>query len=237
VKFASDLDAQLFLMEIGETSITEATKELEPTDEQMGTFISRRKALEGLIKSHRKSQIQKGNWRKNRTKMMKGIKAFHKSTEGKRFHRNLGNFLATRMTSHDTGRSSLRTNEDFEHLKALNSAKTHLYIELEYYHQVYEQVELEEFALDYAYELFRSIEKKILNDTKLSESEIQFLFDITESTALIKSFAEKSGKSIDDVEGLWKETKQELIKKGKNEDDEGFYPTLVTILKNKLKLS
>ena len=198
MKFLSPLDVQLFLIEIEEDfDLQECETSFEPTNEQMGLFIKKRKALTGIIKNHRQSQNSKASWRKNRHQMMKGIKAYHRSLEGKRFHRKLGNFLATRITNHDTGRSSLqRANEGYESLKALNSAKTHLYIELEYYHQIYEQIELEDLALNYAYKLFRSIETKMLNDTKLNESELVFLLDIVETGALIASFSEKSGKSI-----------------------------------------
>ena len=239
MKFASEVDAQLFLIEVGENpALCESLKTFTPTNEQLDSFISKRTRMESIIKDHRKSQVAKGAWRKNRYSMMKGIKAFHRSTEGKRFHRNLGNFLATRLTLSDSGRTATqKTNEDFEFLKSLNSAKTHLYIELEYYHQIYEQVELEEFALDYAYTLFRSIESKVVKGQKLNENEELFLLDITESAALISSFAKKAGKDVTEVENMWNSIKASLIKDGKSEKDADFYKLLVGSLKNSLNLT
>ena len=239
MKFHSDSDILLFLADLGELhAMSEDLSNFEPTDEQMGTFIKGRDRLESTIKNHRKSQIQKGNWRKNRSKMMRGIKSFHKSVKGKRFHRNLGNFLATRLTGSDYGRSNTNnTNENIEFAKALNSAKTHLYIELGYYHQIYEQVELEDMTFNYAYSLFRTIETKMLNNTKLSENEIQFLFDITENSALVKSFSDRSGQSVKDIEDLLSSIKGGLIKSGKSEDDDGFYKLLFGILKKQLNLT
>jgi hypothetical protein len=239
VKFNSDLDAQLFAIELGiSESLDSYNKEYEPTNEQMGLFLKKRSKLESTIKSHRKSQIQKGNWRKNRAGMMRGIKAFHKSVEGKRFHRNLGNFLATRLLGNDYGRpNNPSVSESIESLKALNSAKTHLYIELEYYHQVHEQVELDEFTYNYAHTLFRDIENKIIKQRNLTENEIQFLFDITENAAVIKSFADKSGKSVKDVENMWNGIKSSIEKSGKKESDDGFYKLLVGTLKKQLNLT
>lgn len=56
-------------------------------------------------------------------------------------------------------------------------------------------------------------------------------------TPMIKTFASKSGKSVNAVEKIWKETKQELLDSGKHkEGDENFYPILVSIIKKKLHL-
>lgn len=55
--------------------------------------------------------------------------------------------------------------------------------------------------------------------------------------SIIKSFAKKSGKSVQEVEKIWNEIKEKLIKQ--NYDDKNkelFYKILVTILKKKLKI-
>jgi len=93
--------------------------------------------------------------------MLKGIRAFHKSVAGKRFHRRLGNFLASRIT-----RKKEKPTEALEFntlmskqasLKGLTSAKQHLFVELEYFHQLEEHIQLEEFLIDYALPYFRNI--------------------------------------------------------------------------------
>ena len=54
---------------------------------------------------------------------------------------------------------------------------------------------------------------------------------------IISSFAEKSGKSKEEVERLWDETKQKLIDNGAKESADNFYPILVSILKKKLNIN
>lgn len=54
--------------------------------------------------------------------------------------------------------------------------------------------------------------------------------------ALVKSFAKKSGKSVEDVEKMWKDVKASLVKQGDDVDDDKFYAKLVGIMKKNLKL-
>ena len=95
------------------------------------------KRVNSLRKSFRRSQLQKHNWRAYRSAYMKGIKAFHRSTRGKRFHRWLSQYLAYKY----------RPGYHFQYkkeeaIKALSSLITHLAIESEYYHSLLEHVEI-----------------------------------------------------------------------------------------------
>jgi hypothetical protein len=176
MKFLTDVDAQMFLVEIGEIkNISEVNKSFCPTDVMIESFISKRTGLVTKLKDHRRSQDAKAQWRTNKHSMMKGINTFHKSTEGKRFHRNLGTFLSTRFTGSSKDR---KVSEMCEFLKALSSAKTHLLIELTYYHSLDEQVELESLVFDYAQPYFKSIEDKVIAGEDLSEDEEDFLKDV-----------------------------------------------------------
>jgi hypothetical protein len=239
MKFNSVLEAKLFLAEIQEFDLMETVDEsYKPTNEQLQSFLKVRTPLVKKLKDYRKSSKQKTNWRENRYKMMKGIKAFHKSVEGKRFHKRLGRFLATRIT-----RKNEDVSEDYQTLMSkrgyiigLNSAKQHLLVELEYFHQLEEHVQLEEFIVDYALPFFQTIEEKIVNDKKLDDNELTFLFDITENKPLIQSLSDKADKSFEEVEKMWNATKKELIDSGNKEDDSNFFPFLVTILKKKLRI-
>lgn len=235
MKFLTDLDAKLFLIETGFYSkVPEASKDMVVEDNILELFMQNRTELIGKLKDHRKSQNAKAQWRSKRPKMMKGIKAFHKSTEGKRFHRSLGNHLARKVTDES---KKLNLFDMTEAVKGVCSAKTHLYIELEYFHQVHEQLELEELILDNAITYLNKIEKKLLSGGNLSEDEEEFLFDITETSALIASFAEKTGLSKGEVEKIWKSIKQNMIDNGKNPDEESFYPILVSALKKAINLT
>ena len=54
--------------------------------------------------------------------------------------------------------------------------------------------------------------------------------------SIVKSFAEKTGKSISEVEAEWDEAK-ETVNKKISETDEKFYPTVVALLKKKLQIN
>ena len=60
---------------------------------------------------------------------------------------------------------------------------------------------------------------------------------MSESTALIKSLADKSGKSVDDVEKIWNKIKGSLIKQGIKQSDPSFFKRLVGGLITALSLS
>lgn len=241
MKFNKDLDAQTFLLEIKEfTKLDEANKSYIPTDEEMKSFLKVRTPLVKKLKNYRKSANSKSMWRENRGKMMKGIKAFHKSVDGKRFHRRLGRFLTTRITRTKSNNESdnhfqmLLTKQGY--LKGLNAAKQHLLVELEYFHQLQEQVELEEFIIEYAFPYFKTIEDKMITEEDLSDDEMIFLFDLIETNAIIKSFAEKTGQTFAQIEKVWNSISNALMKDGMKEDDEKFFPILVSQLKKSIGL-
>lgn len=235
MKFLTDEDAKLFLAEIGQLKLIEsANKDLVPTEEMLEIYVGRREGLVKKLKDHRRGQNAKAQWRESRHKMMRGIKAYHRSTEGKRFHRNLGNHLANRIFKHESFANII---EKSEYLKALSSAKTHFFIELQYYHTLSEQLELEELVFDYSTQMFNSIENKIINDQDLDENEETFLFDITEVASVVKSLAQKAGVSPQQVEDKWNSIKKGLISSGLKETEDKFYPILVSTLKKSLNLT
>lgn len=93
-------------------------------DEQPGessSFVKHRKMIVPMLKDFRKSQQTKHNWRTNKNSMLKGIKKWHSDPEGKKFHRQLGRFLATRPDAQ--GRRllpSIHANEDTEPISVDN---------------------------------------------------------------------------------------------------------------------
>lgn len=154
MKFRDEVHKYLFLAECEASA--EITDDWEPSEELKDLFIKRRRDVVTRLKSFRRSQATKAQWRRNRYKIMKGIDNFHKSTDGKRFHRNMGKFLATRdfgdmsifakSKDDDTELSSLASlsaDERATFMKALSSLKTHLYVETEYYHPITDHVDLE----------------------------------------------------------------------------------------------
>jgi len=96
------------------------------------TFVKHRMTLLGKVNrfklNFRKSQDAKRQWITNRDNLMAGIKRFHKSVQGKRFHRNLARFLSDRSSYYKES-----FDEDNQIRVALNSLKTHLIIESNYF--------------------------------------------------------------------------------------------------------
>jgi hypothetical protein len=160
-----------------------------------------------------------------------GFNVLRESMSGKklRHYKPLANFI--------TGMDINNFYERLDITKALTSIKTHLIIEMGYYHTVYDQLGLDKLFEDYS-SLYRRLADKIANgkEVSISESDQYILINLVEAANIIKSFADKSGKSIKEVEKIWDDTANELKKQGRKEDDDSFYPVLVTILKKKLKI-
>lgn len=194
MKFSTVTDVQLFLLELGKVKEAYAitSNDYNPTNEEMDSFIKHRKSLKPSIKSSAKSSAQKFNWMKNRGKIMRGIKGFHKSADGKKFHRRLGRFLATRVTEGYTA-SFYDKNE---YLLALNSLRQHLLMELQYYKPMLEAFETEAMIMDYALPLIKTIEEGIIKDRALSEEELVFVSDMVSRKHFLDSLSEMSGKSF-----------------------------------------
>lgn len=168
MKFYDQTDVSLFLIEVGRSDLlTQVSEGYSPTDDLVEILLHKRRTIIGSLKDFRKSQNAKGHWRKNRYSIMRGIKRFHKSTKGKRFHRELGNFLTRKIfdksimdkdnrmfpnrskrdaSEHLVGESLLFMTESVEVLKSLSSLKTHLYIESQYYMPLYEHSEFSMFS-------------------------------------------------------------------------------------------
>ncbi len=239
MKFIDELDARTFLMEIRAfDKVNEAGVDYEPTEEELDEFLKLRSPLVKKMKDRRRSSAQKANWRQNRHKMLKAIKAFHKSVAGKRFHKQLGRFLATRIfrrkANEDASADMLIAKR--ETLKGLNSAKQHLLVELGYFHQLEEQVQFEEYITDYAYPRLRALEEKVINDDTLDDDDVIFLMDLVETNSVVQSFAKKTGKTFDEIEDVWNTISDEWKKSGIDKEDDKFFPVLVARLKKMLKI-
>jgi len=84
IKFKNKLDEDIFRSEFLKSNMS------------LDEFLVKRGELEVGLVDFERSQRQKQNWRRYRWKYLRGIRRFHSSTEGKRFHRNLARYLATR---------------------------------------------------------------------------------------------------------------------------------------------
>jgi len=233
MKFKTKEDAQLFVIEVGRVDlVTKVDENYEPGDEIREIFIKKRRGLVSRLKDFRKSQNTKKQWRENRYKIMKGIKSFHKSIKGKKLHRSMARFLATREFGKK--REAFDWENICEFMKGLSSLKTHVFIEGEYMHSLEEELSFRIFV-DEALGTINRVEKNILHGEELADDDYEFILRIVESSALIKSLAEKTGKTVEEIENMWEKYKTGL-QKDMSIDDPMFYGTLVNTLKRSLGL-
>lgn len=217
MKFVNNLSKQLYEKELEVSKLSEAD------------FIRKRQGLVTRVKDRKKSRLTKIQWKHNKWKMLKGIKRFHKSTVGKRFHRSLGRFLATRSF-----KGSLAYREAQELVMPVTAILNHAFIEREYYMSISEQIDYELFC-DVVYDEVLAILSKLKSTKKDITEHDEFLLRLCEKTSLIKAFADKYGRSEDEVEELWKKAKKIVEKEyKKTEDDETFFQLVVGVLKKSL---
>lgn len=205
MKFQTNVDAQLFLVEIGRLDLVEgATRELEPDPAMLEAFIAKRRELIKPLKNFRRSQATKAAWRTHRQKFMRGVDRFRRSTTAKRFHRELGRFLATRVTRDKSKHRKVGDTTDKDRkmgtrrseelaiyeagaaLKSLSSVKTHAYIELEYYQPVEQEVDYWLF-LEQFLPLVSSVEGKVLGEqlADITDEELDVLLRASDQRALM----------------------------------------------------
>jgi len=126
MKFRNEVDEKLAQIELAESGLS-----------SMEEFLKKRRDLEIELTNWERSQAQKQNWREYRWKYMRGIQKFHRSTAGKKFHRQLGRFLATRDFSDLSYLKRASTIEKVvecvDLLVPLLSSLTHALIEKRYY--------------------------------------------------------------------------------------------------------
>jgi len=149
VKFKNKIDEDIFRSEFLKSGVS------------LNEFLVNRGELELGLVDFERSQRQKQNWRKHRWKYLRGIRSFHSSTEGKRFHRNLGRYLTTRdsdslLKSYQVEKEKEResgyrldirkVSENLEFLIGAISAGVHGLIEKRYYRvSIDEEVEYDLF--------------------------------------------------------------------------------------------
>lgn len=248
MKFSNRLDLELFLSEVGQLDLLDKVDEsYQPSAELLELFIKRRKPLVGAIKDFRRSQKTKEAWKNSRWKFLRGMKRFHNSTEGKRFHRNMSRFLSTRyfhptmksvinLDREQDDKESRHVKEDLsifdlaEILKAILSSKTHSLIELEYFLPLEEEVEYWEF-LDTILPMLDHVEKSLWLGNRLDENDLEVIFRLTEKKELIKSFAESCNYEYDKIKKIW----DEFEEKNKDRLDENIYMNLVEFIYKKIE--
>lgn len=234
MKLRTNGDRLHFLLDVNRIDLMESlSTDEEIPQEIFEIFIKRRRGLMKNLVNFRQKQITKREWRTGRWKFLRGIHKFHSSVRGKRMHRALGRFLATRILRPHLKPLHKRYESldpvQFEALKALSSYRTHMYIEGDYWQPLEEQADF--FALlEYAIPLLNQIEVKIYNnaDVELNEDEMELLFRLIDDRELCKSIAEVAGLDPDKIIEYHKNTTTDLIKQdGASKDDTLFLTSVV----------
>ena len=233
MKLRNPEDRKDFLVDVGRIDLLESldTEENIP-QELFELFLKRRRGLVRGLVDFRRKQITKQEWRTGRWKFLRGIRKFHSSVRGKRLHRALGRFLATRIFRPKLKPLHQRYESldavQFEALKALSSYRTHLYIEGDYWQPLEEEADL--FSLlEYAIPLLNEIEVKLYNDSdaELSEDEMELLLRLVDDKELCKSISETTNVDFDKVYEVFRASTTHLIKKQKMSAEDTFFKTRV----------
>lgn len=193
MKFKKAQDKEVFLRELKNyeyPTYLSIDEEVEKTFDAQNFITTKRKDFANRLKSFRRSQAQKSNWRSGRYKYLKGIREFSKSVEGKQFHRKLSRYLVGRgiLKGQRQEKTTLNTtnNEQLEltrynlsdFLVALSSLRTHLLIETRYYQSLSDEVDYF-VLLETLITKLNDVEKRVLESMMDYES-----FDFTEDDEL-----------------------------------------------------
>ena len=256
MKFKEEIQKNLLLIEIGEFSSVSDNPLI--TEEQEKIFIQKRTPELNHLVDFKKSQKAKSAWRRHRYDYMTGIKKFHNSTKGKKFHRQLGTFLATHNFTDSILNQGLiseinKTDEsldkfcqnklDFGYvsiadtaatLKALSSLKTHILIEAEFFKPLFEEYSFR-CLLEDSTEVLKSLEDSLLcgYDKRIAIADLEFLFRITDN-AHLPLVAEKLNLDISHINERYNASRQSLEAKGYNQDMDGFFILTYTKMLNNL---
>lgn len=240
-----DYNLRLFQIDIAEDIPDGDSISIDNVGTYQPLLIKRRRVLVKPYKDIRKSQSAKAGWRSSRYSHLKGIRDFAKSVEGKRFHRNLANFIVRKGYTIGAG-SKLESIDRFEAAelaKLLSSYKTHMLIELEAYKSLTEEVDffnVAESAFDFLDKNISSLIECVFSysDFTITEEFYDTLIRILEPAGVIHSFALQTGKSDDEVEKLWNKAKEIVSKEyNKSEEDPSYYASVTGLLKKMLGIN
>ena len=160
IRFLDSSDAYIFSLE----ESLDIPHDVNEVDISKVRISARRKKV-SRVKDLEKSKSASKAWRTKKTSLMRGIKKFHRSTKGKRFHRKLGRLLATR---------NVRARDEW--LVATNSLLTHLCIQGSYSSSIEEEAQVSlliEEAPDRIYEFNLGVIKAQSSDSDIILEEFE----------------------------------------------------------------
>jgi hypothetical protein len=123
--FRNDEEYELYLLEKG--------------GQDHNLFIKRRSLHVNMLKDFNKSRRTSAQWTVHKNRFLSGMRKWHNSIEGRKFHRQLGRYNATRMYVPKDGLLSTRESIQGD----LINLRNFLLVELIHFNTVIEQVDIE----------------------------------------------------------------------------------------------
>ena len=192
--------------------------ELKQSGSFKDMFIRNRKELVGRMKDYKKSKAAERGWKGKHYTYLKGIKRFHRSTRGKKFHRLLGRYLSGRLMSR-----RMKSENFYDLGIALSSVMTHALLEKAYYMpDLTEAVEYEEFSEFVIPEISRIL-LEIDNGEYQLENHADFLLRLVHPSVLIEELAEELQKPVEEIKERWEKI---VAAMNKSEEEDGYYTEL-----------
>ena len=228
MKFKTIADKQHFLATVEQFDmISKVTEDFVIPLDLIELFLQKRTVLVKKSKDQKKSSAAKAQWRASKWNMLSGIRKYHKSTNGKRHHRELGRFLATR----ENFSIPVYPHQKGSLIKALSSTETHAFIELEYYQpSLKEEVDYWLF-LETIVPVLNSVKENVLEETVISEEAIDTLVRMVDTKELLKAVSEEFRRPLSEVEKQWKNS---LLENKKFRNNHNYYHNVMVTLKNSL---
>jgi hypothetical protein len=189
LKFLDGYEFKLCLIESGLVKDIHEDMETYNLPEQIleGLFIKRQKHVNGL-RDHRKASDTESQWRGMKYKMVSAIRRFHKSTEGRRLHRKMSRFLATREPLASMRLSDIKERNDLiSEIDNLVGGLNEFYYN--YYHHsddLNDLFTLREDVLDKSTDIIN----KLIFNNPLDESDVDFFKTLTNTESIIDHLKE-----------------------------------------------
>lgn len=234
--FLDNYEFKLFLIENGLVRDINKDRNSYTIDESnLEEFFIKKQRFISNYKDFRKSQDTESQWRGMRYKMMKAIKRFHRSTEGKRLHRRMARFLSTREPM--KGPISLGMQEASELINDIDSLVEGLTSFLNnYYHHTDELKELVILSED-VHEISETIiSRLVIGEYTVNEDEVDFFKTIINKESLFEVLKEDLSLEQTKIDELWENASHAFLKFGtKNNPSymEGVVNNIFQLIENK----
>jgi len=159
--------------------ILNSIREHLETSFEINEFRVRRRTVRQKTRRRdpRRSRIAKMSWRKNKSRMKRGLKRFHRSSKGKAFHKALGKFVSRNKSKREMTEAEHIVdvvNEMHEFRISINSALTHMLIDYKNSPEDYMDLDADDFddlfevvseSLKESQEALDSNDSEIIEDT------------------------------------------------------------------------